>query len=302
MNSQPTFPPLTQSGLQAYRGHKLVLITKAAFQLDEEIEAQKKARVERQEVIKILWDYFARVTIGSKTKPGTYRSFLTDSKDPQSPNFNEDKVRNAFYEHGHRWTKAELEQVQPEALVEALEGLFREIEQWLTTTDEKRLDDFGKKKAGRRCYMRFWIHYEWIDLLFHRVIRGLNFKNVKFGAFPKPASSRPSISGALRLAVWEKIPENVNKIRGICCVCDGQLDFDKMECAHNIPDTLGGPTNLNNLFPACGTCNGHMGIRFLEEYITTERPRRNLPPRLLEFHYPSTITWAVHWPIHYDPA
>ena len=34
------------------------------------------------------------------------------------------------------------------------------------------------------------------------------------------------------------------------------------DCGHNIPESKGGPTNVENLIPICRNCNVGMGNRF----------------------------------------
>lgn len=74
------------------------------------------------------------------------------------------------------------------------------------------------------------------------------------------------ISQQLRMDVWKKyIGLNIGETKCLCCgiIKIQQLNF---ECGHIIAESLGGPTNMDNLLPICGSCNKSMGTKNLYEF------------------------------------
>lgn len=70
---------------------------------------------------------------------------------------------------------------------------------------------------------------------------------------------KKSIPKALRQQIWLKhIGE---KFTGKCVTkwCKNPITVFNYECGHNIPESKGGSTSINNLFPICGNCNRSMG-------------------------------------------
>jgi 5-methylcytosine-specific restriction endonuclease McrA len=59
------------------------------------------------------------------------------------------------------------------------------------------------------------------------------------------------------------------KYEGKCGVtwCQNKITPFTFEAGHNVPESKGGATSIDNLRPICGTCNKSMGNRFtIEEY------------------------------------
>lgn len=76
------------------------------------------------------------------------------------------------------------------------------------------------------------------------------------------------IPKSLRAAVWNRyIGETIGATE--CPVCKNhrisQLNF---VCGHIIPESKGGPTNVENLRPICAQCNLSMGTKNLEDFKT----------------------------------
>lgn len=78
----------------------------------------------------------------------------------------------------------------------------------------------------------------------------------------KPKYKKKKIPKALREQVW------INKMgkvfSGTCCIswCENHMSCFNFDCGHNIPESKGGPTNIENLIPICRNCNIGMGNRY----------------------------------------
>ena len=67
---------------------------------------------------------------------------------------------------------------------------------------------------------------------------------------------------ALRQAVWVKHMGRVFEGKCRTTWCPSTITVFNFECGHNVPESWGGPTTLENLFPICGTCNKSMGNKY----------------------------------------
>jgi hypothetical protein len=70
------------------------------------------------------------------------------------------------------------------------------------------------------------------------------------------------IYAALRQAVWVKHMGRVFEGKCMTPWCPSTITVFNFECGHNVPESWGGPTTLENLFPICGTCNKSMGNKY----------------------------------------
>ena len=75
-----------------------------------------------------------------------------------------------------------------------------------------------------------------------------------------------AIPKALREQVW--ISWMGKKFSNKCSVtwCENIISVFDFECGHNVPESKGGATDINNLRPICGKCNRSMG----DEYTIDE--------------------------------
>ena len=73
---------------------------------------------------------------------------------------------------------------------------------------------------------------------------------------------KKKIPKALREQVW--INRMGKHFSGTCSIswCENDINCFNFDCGHNIPESKGGPTNLENLIPICRNCNIGMGNRF----------------------------------------
>lgn len=78
---------------------------------------------------------------------------------------------------------------------------------------------------------------------------------------------KKKIPKALREQVW--INKMGKRFSGTCYIswCENDMSCFNFDCGHNIPESKGGSTNVENLIPICRNCNIGMGNRFtIEEW------------------------------------
>ena len=78
---------------------------------------------------------------------------------------------------------------------------------------------------------------------------------------------------ALREQVWLKVMGE--RFDGKCRVtwCKNRINVFDFQCGHNIPESKGGATTLDNLLPICGRCNISMGSHYtIDEWNTKFAP------------------------------
>lgn len=73
---------------------------------------------------------------------------------------------------------------------------------------------------------------------------------------------KTKIPKALREQVW--INTMGEKYGGKCSVvwCKNRITVFDFQCGHNIPESKGGKTTLDNLIPLCARCNVSMGSHY----------------------------------------
>lgn len=203
-----------------------------------------------------------------------YRVYLSKSTAPQCPNLHLPHIQTALQE---RANQLQSDALTAAGLVEDVEALHREILRRLPyqLSQNPRLEKCLQKQPEDPCFLGYWRHGEWIDLLLYRRLRGVSWETLPWTSFETSGalSGRKAIPKALRRQVWAKT-NDPDRLTGKCYVCDEPLEFDVMECAHNVPHCLGGGSHLENLWPSCRSCNRDMGIRTLEEYAALLRRLR----------------------------
>ena len=88
---------------------------------------------------------------------------------------------------------------------------------------------------------------------------------------------KSKIPKALREQVW--ITSIGLKFEAKCKVkwCKNKINVFDFQCGHNIPESKGGKTNIQNLIPICGRCNISMGNHFtIDEWNTKFSPPKGL--------------------------
>lgn len=73
---------------------------------------------------------------------------------------------------------------------------------------------------------------------------------------------KKNIPIALRREVWVKNNGKVFNSKCKVSWCNNEINPFNFECGHNIPESKGGNTNLENLLPICSSCNKSMGNRY----------------------------------------
>ncbi len=89
----------------------------------------------------------------------------------------------------------------------------------------------------------------------------------------KPKTRKDKIPLALREQVW--IHRMGRVFEGKCPVtwCKNTITVFDFESGHNIPESKGGATSLENLLPICSRCNKGMGNRHsIDEWCAKYQP------------------------------
>ena len=73
---------------------------------------------------------------------------------------------------------------------------------------------------------------------------------------------KQKITGALREAVWIKKMGRVFEAKCPVVWCPNKITVFDFQSGHNIPESKGGKTNIDNLLPICARCNVCMGDRY----------------------------------------
>jgi hypothetical protein len=100
---------------------------------------------------------------------------------------------------------------------------------------------------------------------------------------PAQKKRKATIPKALREQVWLKRMGRVFEGKCPTSWCQNTITVFNFESGHNIPESKGGPTTIENLIPLCGNCNksmssGHTFEEWCGRYSTTRPP----PPSLLQ--------------------
>jgi len=104
-----------------------------------------------------------------------------------------------------------------------------------------------------------------------------NCKGVPDG-MPAKKKKRATITGEMRLAVWEKWVGQRTRAKCFCCwkACITQLsNYKTFHAGHIISDHNGGETSVDNMLPICRDCNMNMGAENWDDYVE----RNGLPMR-----------------------
>ena len=73
------------------------------------------------------------------------------------------------------------------------------------------------------------------------------------------------IPKAIREQVWIRYMGKTFQKECFIHWCKNQIDVFNFQVGHNIPESKGGPTNVENLIPICRNCNLGMGNRLTIE-------------------------------------
>lgn len=75
----------------------------------------------------------------------------------------------------------------------------------------------------------------------------------------KPRYLKKAIPKALREAVWLQRNGRVFESKCATIWCPNIITVFNAQAGHNVPESKGGATNLQNLVPICSRCNQSMG-------------------------------------------
>jgi hypothetical protein len=83
------------------------------------------------------------------------------------------------------------------------------------------------------------------------------------------------VPAALREQVWLLwCGDRVFKHKCIVTWCENMMTPFAFEVGHNVPESWGGSTDVNNLRPICAKCNRSMGDDFTIDSFSALSPRR----------------------------
>ena len=99
-----------------------------------------------------------------------------------------------------------------------------------------------------------------------------------FLPFLKPKGRKEKITAALREAVWIQKMGKVFEAKCPVVWCPNRITVFDFQSGHNVPESKGGKTNIDNLLPICARCNVCMGDRYtIDEwssmYMSLEKPK-----------------------------
>ncbi len=91
---------------------------------------------------------------------------------------------------------------------------------------------------------------------------------------------KASIPKALREQVWSRSMGLVFSGKCVTTWCKNTISVFDFQCGHNIPESRGGATTIDNLFPICCRCNMSMGNKYtFTEWCTQFKEHVPDPPK-----------------------
>ncbi len=86
---------------------------------------------------------------------------------------------------------------------------------------------------------------------------------------------KKAIPKAVREQVWLEYIGKTFESKCTVDWCKNIITPFQYECGHNIPESKGGTTTLDNLRPICSNCNASMKDTYtIDEWITAFRPKK----------------------------
>ena len=84
---------------------------------------------------------------------------------------------------------------------------------------------------------------------------------------------KKTIPKALREQVWFTQLGKVYEAKCVVSWCQNKITVFDFEVGHNLPESKGGSTTLDNLRPICARCNKSMGNRYsIDEWNALGKP------------------------------
>ena len=95
----------------------------------------------------------------------------------------------------------------------------------------------------------------------------------------KAKYKKQKIPAAIREATWIKHCGRVFEHKCLTPWCLNKITVFEFQAGHNIPESKGGPTTVDNLVPICARCNLSMGDRFtFTEWAALRNPPQKPRP------------------------
>ena len=84
---------------------------------------------------------------------------------------------------------------------------------------------------------------------------------------------------------------------GKCFVpwCSNQIDVFNYQVGHNVPESKGGSSNIDNLRPLCANCNMSMGNQYTIDEWNNIVPKSDVPTHTLIEKIWKRITTIIEW-------
>lgn len=88
-----------------------------------------------------------------------------------------------------------------------------------------------------------------------------------------PKAKKDKIPAALREQVWIQKAGRVFEKKCLIVWCENTITAFDFQCGHNIPESKGGNTTLENLIPICARCNLSMSDNYsIDEWNQLHTP------------------------------
>lgn len=88
-----------------------------------------------------------------------------------------------------------------------------------------------------------------------------------------PKTRKEKISAALREQVWIQKAGRLFEKKCNIIWCENNITAFDFQCGHNIPESKGGGTTLENLIPICSRCNLSMSDKYsIDEWNALYKP------------------------------
>ncbi len=86
---------------------------------------------------------------------------------------------------------------------------------------------------------------------------------------------KKSIPAAVRQQVWLTYVGEQFKSKCKVKWCRNTITVFQFDCGHNVPESKGGSTTIDNLLPICSNCNGSMRENYtIDEWNATFAPKK----------------------------
>lgn len=103
---------------------------------------------------------------------------------------------------------------------------------------------------------------------------------------------KEKIPAAVYEAIWIRKMGRVFEGKCLVVWCPNTINVFDYHAGHNIPESKGGPANVENLFPICARCNLSMGDRYtLTEWNAMSPPLILEKPPAVVIEVPPQKSW-----------